>query len=711
MPGPRNRQKNRSGPSMSNASPSASASSMSVATIDSLVNEIDEVNGWKAIATFLCTKLKLPDLSRRSGLKKMHANFSEYNKKLNDAYTKNVGNEKILGGIIGIWAKMSVDAVLRNRLVKDGLITKIMPLMDLRSTRLVGLEALATVTHHGGLDVRIEIAKHTPTLLRLLEEFPDNAKINELAVTTVSHSVGSVVNEEHLDTAFVRTLEVSNVLRRVLEAMRRPNATVILVDHGISLITSCTRHCHQDIKSLPPLVSLLAACLRVNDISVRCSALASFIRINLPNSEEENRFFDPAVLMQAVKRRFPDGPLESMVEYGLNNCETTLLIKTTTDYQKAMMQCTQDRDMYTLGKTLASLITRTEFSVSEGGFQYVDERTGRTEYADVGLPFKMWTDSLPYCAKILRQRNSSPRDLDLDDADILEIKFHILRQRIPDAIAHAEKAIKRNPHVAYFYYAIGLGADLPKALRAVKKGLKAKQTTLFVKYYMLWRAIAVAGDMGVTNLANVREGAQEYSEGIAFLMSALDDAKTFFEVAPPDARHMAVIVNWFVVLTIAIKGPELSLDLKELAPAFKKLETARQITEHIGFPYRKTQMRLSREMIMRSYAKAAKDFDSTITYYDTLYTSAYSKEERSVAGAEDTLAAWLEDLALEDGDHDTHCLHPRINSNTVALYRCTYCGNPSAALRKCSQCGKVKYCDAACQKLHWGEHKATCKAT
>ena len=437
-----------------------------------------------------------------------------------------------------------------------------MPLVDMRTTRVISLQALATVTHHGGTEIRCEIAKETPTLLRLMEEFPDNATVNELAVTTISHAVGALVNEDHVDTAFLQRLNIPAVLKQILDAMRKPDASLILVDHGIALVTSCTRHCYQNIKSLPPLLSLLAACLRVDDISVRCNALASFIRINLPGSEEENRFFDPRKLISAVGKGFPDRLVDVMFQYGLARCETTLLAKTAADYQRAMMKCAQDHDLLALGKTLAELITRTEFSVSEGGFQTHNDR-GQWEIMDVGLPFKMWTDSLPHCAKALRAKDGAT-SVDLDRADILEIKFYILRQRIPDAITLAKKAIKRNPNVAYFYYAVGLGADHAQALRAVKRGLKAKTSTPFVRYYMLWRAIVTAGDMGVTMLANARAGDPEYSEGIAFLMSALDDAKEFFEVAPPDARYMITIVNWFVVLTLAIKGSELSLDLKEL---------------------------------------------------------------------------------------------------------------------------------------------------
>lgn len=56
----------------------------------------------------------------------------------------------------------------------------------------------------------------------------------------------------------------------------------------------------------------------------------------------------------------------------------------------------------------------------------------------------------------------------------------------------------------------------------------------------------------------------------------------------------------------------------------------------------------------------------------------------------DELTAWLEKLDIEpDEPQQTQCVNPKVNPNRVVLYRCTHCGNPSAALRKC-KCGKVR---------------------
>ena len=62
------------------------------------------------------------DITTRSGLKKVHTNFSVIYKRIDDAYQKNLGNYKIRGGIVGIFAKMCVDSILRNKLFEKGVL-------------------------------------------------------------------------------------------------------------------------------------------------------------------------------------------------------------------------------------------------------------------------------------------------------------------------------------------------------------------------------------------------------------------------------------------------------------------------------------------------------------------------------------------------------------------------------------------------------------
>ena len=73
----------------------------------------------------------------------------------------------------------------------------------------------------------------------------------------------------------------------------------------------------------------------------------------------------------------------------------------------------------------------------------------------------------------------------------------------------------------------------------------------------------------------------------------------------------------------------------------------------------------------------------------------------------------------------SYCLHwvhymlqieraAKIARNGGPLYECCdSCGAyppPESKLRKCSRCKAAKYCNADCQKAHWLQHKAPCKA-
>jgi hypothetical protein len=263
-----------------------------------------------------------------------------------------------------------------------------------------------------------------------------------------------------------------------------------------------------------------------------------------------------------VQRGYPNHLTDIIMDYGLDRCDTILSLQTSADYQKAMLKCAQDHDLRTLGLSLAQFILRTEFSIAEGGFQSQCRRTGRLEMMDVGLPFKMWTDALPHCAAALRTTNNQK---ERDMADILELKYLIIKKRVGDAVALAKKSFERNPDVAYFCYVVTLSADSMDGLRYAKKGMKCKSISPFVRFQMMQRAVEHAANQGIITLQNLpHAGEPKWEEGIAYLTSAMEDAKCYLDQAPPDNRHMKNVSYWYILLTMAIQGPELSYDLREL---------------------------------------------------------------------------------------------------------------------------------------------------
>jgi hypothetical protein len=442
-------------------------------------------------------------------------------------------------------------------------VSKITPLIEIPSTRYLALRALTTVTHHGGVDIRKEISLESPSLLKVIQENPDDLRAAEMAISTMAHAIGAAINQEDPPTSkYIKAANIKVLIPVVIDFMRKPGVTIQLLHHGLELLTHPVLHCWSECKADAPLQNLLVACLRSADLTVRVSALGGLLRLEALSSEEDQRHFDPRKLIAAIERRFPDHLVDILTDYGSMRCDTFLTMTSTADNQKAMMKCAQDKDLYSLGLKLAELITRTEFSIAEGGFQMQDPRTGQIELnRDIGLPFIMWSDALPHCARAIREKGR-PGEEDL--ADMITAKFFIIRSRIPDAIEAAKRGLQRNPKFAYFYYVITLGKDHCEGLRSAKKGLKCPKMTPFVRFGLLHRAVELAGNLGVCRIQESSPGDRKYDEGVAFLMSAMEDAKAYATEAPPDARHMKNVLYWYICLTLTIKGPETPADLQEL---------------------------------------------------------------------------------------------------------------------------------------------------
>ena len=437
-----------------------------------------------------------------------------------------------------------------------------MPLVERDGSRRVALRALTTVTQHGGLDIRQEIALHTPILISALQRHPDDLEFAELVMSTMAHAVGAAICSEQKPAAkYIRTLKVPTLLPLVLEWISKPGINVQLLQHALELLAQTSMHFWQDWMAYPPAIEFFVACLRGPDLTSRCCALGGLIRLHASCCEQDQRSNDPNKLVNALQGDFPDHLQDVMMDYGLPRCDAYLTIRSVGDYQNAMMDCTRDCNLYTLGLKLAELILRNEFSIAEGGFQSPNPRTGKLELLDIGLPFKMWTDALPLCAKAIREEG---RPAELDLADMLDMKFFIVRSRVSEAVALAKISIQRNSKFPYFYYVVTLGIDIEEGLRCAKKGLKCSNATPFVRFGLMHRAVEIAGNLGICRIQESQEGDKKWEEGVAFLTSSLEDAKTYVAQAPPDARHMKNVIYWYTCLTIAMKGPDMSENLNEL---------------------------------------------------------------------------------------------------------------------------------------------------
>lgn len=444
----------------------------------------------------------------------------------------------------------------------SGFLKKLFPLLEKKRTRHIALVALVTITHSGGTPVRTEIAKNTATLVRLIRENKSDAKLLELAIAAMSHAVQAVlvVGDKPPDPKLVKLIGLKDMLDVVLESIRYPWISALAVSHAIPLLASPTLHCWDVALKHPDLLNFLAACLRCEDLSVRCDAMCAFFHLHHHDAKDDTTTLDPRRVLESYdKGAFKRPRIEdAIVDYGFQDTDIFNTIFAARTFQSAMEKAVETHNLVDLGRTLARLVVQTEFSITDGYYKEINERTGRMETVNTGLPFTRWRDALPPCAEALQETGYAS---DIDMADILQIKYLVMTRKLREAIPRAKAAIERSPHIPYFYYPITLKADMEEGLRYAKKGMQCKTTTKFVHFSMMKRAIEFAGNLGINTVVNPQSVGVGKELGIAFLTSAMEDAKDFISNAPPDSRHLQEVVDWYMLMTITLKGPELDMSL------------------------------------------------------------------------------------------------------------------------------------------------------
>lgn len=235
-------------------------------------------------------------------------------------------------------------------------------------------------------------------------------------------------------------------------------------------------------------------------------------------------------------------------------------MKATTEFQKAHMKAAQTKDLFTLGLELGEIVTMTEHSMGEGYFQ--DEH-GRD--IDIGLPYKSFMDALPHAAKALRQRDPVRY---ADMADMLDLKYCITRRQYQKAREISEAAMPRSNHAFWYYMrAVADPVGSKVKLRWAKLGLAKCQKTMtpYLRFGLLDLAVSAAANSALEELEGAEEDSDRWFLGLSMLHSALEDSITFIKEAPPDSRAMSDMCATAILLSLVLKGSEVSPNMVELS--------------------------------------------------------------------------------------------------------------------------------------------------
>lgn len=436
-----------------------------------------------------------------------------------------------------------------------------MPLLEYPECLHITLHALSDITHLAGVGPRQDIAREAQILLKVANANPDDIVAIERVTAILSHSVSTAITQSEKPTPVTtKRLAIPKVLSFTVESVRRPTASLDIFGHAIPLLSSAAYYYSNEIITCPSALSLLVACLRSKDITVRAAALGGLITQYANKGQPDHRPFNtPAVVKAMQAKNQSDDMIDATLDYGLMQCELTVIVQTIGENRRVFMRYMQDRDLYQLGLDCSEFVLKTEMAVG-GGYQFDGPQVTAKQ---IGIPFLNWQDSLPHCAKAILDKGKPEEKY---KADILTIKHYLITNRTTEAIEYAKGAVERFPTVAYLYYGVAMatpGQQSPMALKMAKKGLKCRSITPYVRFALLIRAVMHAFDMGIEVLRMAHEDIEKWEEGIASLTSAWEDAKEFALNAPPDARKMPNAIYWCILLDLALHGPNVSEDLRE----------------------------------------------------------------------------------------------------------------------------------------------------
>ena len=224
----------------------------------------------------------------------------------------------------------------------------------------MALVALASITHHGGEDIRTEIARQSPLLVRIMREDLDDSKTVELATVNLCHAIQAVllVSDKTPDRKLVKSLGIKDVIDVTLENLRRLPSSPLMVNHAIPLLAAPAMHCWEICMGHKSLLNFLAACFRSSDIVSRCHVMASFIRLHHHHAQKESAPLDHQKLLQSYMDGGFKNPRvsEAMMNYGPQNTDIVNTLTAATSFQRAIQAAIGDKNLVQLGRTLAGLV-------------------------------------------------------------------------------------------------------------------------------------------------------------------------------------------------------------------------------------------------------------------------------------------------------------------------------------------------------------------
>ncbi|PIL28984.1 hypothetical protein GSI_09031 [Ganoderma sinense ZZ0214-1] len=558
--------------------------------------------------------LDIPNITTRSGLRQVHTNFDEISRRLDEVYAASFSHGVVRGAILVciIWTKMAADAVLRQRLIRAGLTQKVIQLLGDPTGGCMAEELLNTFLDADG-EFALDLFRHNLDIVKILRDHPGDAAVVDLTVRMLTQSFLQPIlrfGPSHPDVFDNECL--APVFSALLDTLRNPperlpeltlNAAMIILAR---LPHKCPQRCR--LWEVPSLLGYYAVLSRSSRLRPRCNAVASALLLARVKLGVETQGIHPVVnraggipgrthaSQEDLLSAFPEDLRSLLLGYGADTCECVAEFRTISDAANAISRYRPGGNLCALGLRLAELVQLAEVVIQPDAHWHAPDGSELTHL-----------ELLLRCATSLAERQ---RSADQDAADVLKLHYMLATQADPrDVYLLAQRAIARNPNLAYAHYAWAMSfslspADATLRLRKLREAVGCDGQTPFLQCQLIARAVPIAGWEAFATMHGIVDVTQEPARrGMEYFRQAIDAADVYIKIASPDARQLPRVLSWYVVLKLVAERH----DLPHYEPLLETIRTADRFAEVLngGQSPAPSDIQLTREWLFEQYGSGS----------------------------------------------------------------------------------------------------------
>lgn len=186
---------------------------------------------------------------------------------------------------------------------------------------VIVLQTLATITRHGGLESRHEVARvATPHIVTVLRKHASDNDIFHLSTSILAHTVAAIYSVEEPVYKQFPSIKMQDILEAVYGGLTSTKLQSTTFFHAHELIVSACRHAYSQLGKHQPSLDFLVAALRVPEIRARVTSLLALLTLHLQDSDNSRPFIETMRLMNGVQS-LPDNLKVIALTYGVERSE------------------------------------------------------------------------------------------------------------------------------------------------------------------------------------------------------------------------------------------------------------------------------------------------------------------------------------------------------------------------------------------------------